>query len=254
MNSERPLRQAGSDEISLVDIAVTFVKRRYVFYMVFAVVTLSGLAYALLADDEYEYVSLIQVAQKDEEPIQPVATTISTLNNRWLPEVEAAYRAEHGEKMQLKLAFSNPENTGLIRFATDAPVAEAKAVKKAHEALVEYVQTYQEELVDQEKSKLEKQMTSTKEILASLQGQSGAGEAVAAVIEKQSQLRAMLDSLKNVEVLVSSRQSTEKVAPKRTLIVGLSVLVGAVLGVLMAFMVDFSASVKKRMASIEQPE
>ena len=97
-------------------------------------------------------------------------------------------------------------------------------------------------------------MTSTKEILASLQGQSGAGEAVAAVIEKQSQLRAMLDSLKNVEVLVSSRQSTEKVAPKRALMVGLSVLVGAVLGVLMAFMVDFSASVKKRMASIEQPE
>src|SRR5690606_2751549 len=217
-------------------------------------VTLSGLAYALLAEDEYEYVSLIQVAQKDEEPIQPVATTISTLNNRWLPEIEAAYRAEHGEKMRLKLVFSNPENTGLIRFATDASVAEAKAVQKAHEALVEYVKTYQEELIDQEKSKLEKQMASTKEILASLQGQSGAGEAIAAVIEKQSQLRAMLDSLKTVEVLVSSRQSAEKGAAKRALTVGLSVVVGAVLGMLIAFMVECSAAVKKRLASFEQPE
>ncbi|CAN0601213.1 unnamed protein product, partial [Ectocarpus sp. 12 AP-2014] len=77
MTNTSEQRPQYDDEISLVDLAATFIKRRRIFYVVFLVITLGGLAYALLAKETYQYTSLLQVAEKSsgkflEEP----ATTI----------------------------------------------------------------------------------------------------------------------------------------------------------------------------------
>jgi uncharacterized protein involved in exopolysaccharide biosynthesis len=47
--------------------AATFIRRRRVFYVVFLLCTLGGLAYALLTPEKFDYVSLVQLAEKDYE-------------------------------------------------------------------------------------------------------------------------------------------------------------------------------------------
>ena len=59
-----PSRPQYDDEISLVDLATTFLRRRRVFYVVFIVVSLVGVAYALSAPEKYEYVTLMKLAEK----------------------------------------------------------------------------------------------------------------------------------------------------------------------------------------------
>lgn len=250
MTDTLPQRNEYPGEISLVDLAITFIRRRYVFYGVFVAVTLLGLAYALLASEQYQYVSLIQVAQKDkDEPIQAPAATIATLANRWLPEVETIYRAEHDKKLPLQVAFSNPENTALIRFSSEASQASAEAVTATHQTLIDKIKSHQGALIKREQNSLSRQMASLDKALGSLEGQQDAGEAIASVMEKRSKLEGLSESLKGVEVLVTSRQSAVRIAPRRSLIMVLSVLLGGMLGIFAAFMSEFCVSVRKQLAA-----
>lgn len=250
MTDTLPQRNEYPDEISLVDIAITFIRRRYVFYVVFVVVTLLGLAYALLASEQYQYVSLIQVAQKEnDKSIEAAETTIAALDNRWLPEAETAYRAEHEKKLPFQVAFSNPENTGLIRFSSEANPVNAETVTATHQALIDRIKSHQDSLIKREKNSLARQMASLNKALGSLEGQQNAGEAIASAIEKHSRLEGASESLKSVEVLVTSRQSAVRIAPRRSLIVVLSVLLGGTLGIFAAFMSEFFVSVRKQLAA-----
>lgn len=240
-----------SDEISLVELVATFIRRRRVFYLVFVVVALAGLAYALLTEDEFEYVSLIQIAQKDREAFfQSPETTIATLESRWLPEVQTAYHEKHDKKLPFKVSFSNPESTGLIRFTTNAPKATIKDINAAHGALISGVKVHQSALVKGERLSLERQIESLEGAIESLKG-NDSGDAVARAIERRSELEGKLEGLQGTEVLVTSRQSADKVAPKRSLIIVLAISFGAMLGVFSAFMSEFVVSVKEHVASTE---
>ncbi|MCK0107306.1 Wzz/FepE/Etk N-terminal domain-containing protein [Marinobacter sp. S0848L] len=248
MNESLSQRPEAPDEISLVDLATTFIRHRRIFYAVFVTVTLLGVAYAFLTPEKYEYVSLIQIAKKEKgDPIQPAQATIATFENRWLPEVEAAYQAKNDEKLPFNVSINNPESTGLIRFRSEATGANAKAVEAIHESLIEHVKHYQNALVQSARESLVRQTDSLDKLIDSLQGQQNAGEAIASTIEKRSQLESQRESLKSVEVLVVSRQSVDRVSPKRGLIVVLSVLMGVTLGVLLAFMSEFYCSVKAQL-------
>ncbi|MFP3977864.1 MULTISPECIES: Wzz/FepE/Etk N-terminal domain-containing protein [Marinobacter] len=239
-----------SDEISLVDLVATLIRRRRVFYVVFVSTVLAGLAYALLAPNKYEHISLIQVAQKDGEAFfQSPEATIATLESRWLPEVQATYRAEHDKELPFQVSFSNPENTGLVRLTTAASESEGKAVSSVHNSLINGVRAHQAKLVKREQLSLERQMSSLESAVEALMGQAGAGEAIAGAIERQSTLEGKLKSLQGVEALVISRQSAESTAPKQSLVIVLAILLGGMLGIFSAFMSEFAASVKKQLAN-----
>jgi uncharacterized protein involved in exopolysaccharide biosynthesis len=68
---------------------------------------------------------------------------------------------------------------------------------------------------------------------------------------KKSELENALQNLGNLEVIVSARQSIEKTGPKRSLIVALAIVLGLMLGIFVAFMAEFGASVKKQLAVTE---
>ena len=248
--TDRDQRPDYSDEISLVDLAATLIRRRRVFYVVFVAVTLAGLVYALLTPNQYEYVSLIQVAQKDGAKfIQPPKTAIATLENRWLPEVKTAYRAKHDKKMPFEVAFNNPDDTGLIRFSSSTTVENSNAVEAAHETLIAKVADYQGRLIKTEQSSLKSQIQSLEEMVELLKGEKEMGEAIASAIEKRARLELELEGLNEVEMLVTSRQNPARIAPKRSLIMIMAGFLGLMMGIFMAFMTEFAASVRDRLAS-----
>src|SRR5680860_244758 len=242
------------DEISLVDLAAVFIRRRRVFYAVFLLCTLGGLAYALLTPEKFDYVSLVQIAQKDSETlIQTPETVIATLEARWLPEQQMLYYAENESKLPFNVSFQNTKDTALIRFSTGATVKQKQQVEEVHAALIEKLSQYQENLIRIEEARINAQINSLSTVIDSMAGKAidGDGTALSGAIQKKSELESTLQNLGNLEVIVSARQSIEKTGPKRSLIVALAVVLGLMLGIFAAFMAEFCASVKKQLAVTE---
>ncbi|TBW56709.1 lipopolysaccharide biosynthesis protein [Marinobacter halodurans] len=241
-------RNEFNDEISLVDLAVTFVRRRRVFYAVFTVCVLAGVAYALIADTTYRYTSLIQGAATDSnEPLVSPEVVMSGLEGRWLPEVRATYEAEHG-KLPFEVTFDNPEKTNIIKLASEASEDRANMVEHIHQTLMADVTKEQGSLLEEQKNQLEQQITAVGKLIQSLQEEGATGETVAGAVERKLNLELELASLKPAKTLVVARQSADATGPKRVLIVVLAIVLGGMLGVFAAFLTEFFVAVRAQMA------
>lgn len=236
------------DEISLVDLASTFLKRRRVFYVVFFVALLAGIIYALFMPEKYEYVSLVKLAEKEPGSyIEQPAAVIATFENRWLPEYEATFQAEHERPLPFEVRFANPESTALIQISSEASPPESGAVEQAHAWLIENLAQAQSSAVSTLRVSLQSQIESLSSTVKMLEGSTDAGAAIAATIEKRLSLQATLNAIQPMEVLAKSRQSTERKGTSRLLIVLLAGLLGLMGGVFLAFFAEFASQVRKQM-------
>lgn len=241
-------KKQQNEDISLVDLAVTFIRGRRIFFAVFFVVTSLGVAYALLATETYNYNSLMQLAEEGSGTyIEEPATVLATLKNRWLPEQEARYLAETSRTIPFNVSFYSPEETGLIGLVSEAPADKKEQVARIHQNLIDGIKERQDALLQQEKEKLESRLVSIDRSIEALQDRSGAGEAIAEAIDRKMDVESDLKALGASEVLVVSRQSAVRTGPARTLIVLLSAVSGAILGVFLVFFVQFAKAVRSRM-------
>ncbi len=216
--------------------------------MVFLVITLGGLAYALLATETYQYTSLVQVAEKNSgKSIEEPAKTIATLENRWLLEQETLFRAENDRKLPLSVSFSNPDNTGLIRFVSETSKKNKEIAETVHQNLIAKIQESQTALMERERKSLQNRIESTERTIETLQGGQDTGAAIAEAYERKADLESDLESLKDPEVLVVSRQSADKTGPARALIVVLAAVLGGMFGVFMVFFTQFTALVRSEL-------
>ncbi|MEP6188586.1 MAG: Wzz/FepE/Etk N-terminal domain-containing protein [Marinobacter sp.] len=248
-HNENPSRTRHDDEISLVDLASTFLRRRRVFYAVFLVTILAGLGYAILTPAKFEYVSLVKVAEKGSgEYLDEPLSIIAELENHWVPELEAAYRTEHEKRLQFGVTFANPEDTGLVRIVTEAPAAQAKTVEKIHGELMRRLEKSQVVAVSSLREKLEKRIESLDATVEMLRGAEDAGASMASAIEQLASLENELASIEPVELLVVSRQSADPTGPAKSLSVTLAGLLGLLAGTFLAFFAEFAALVREQMA------
>jgi hypothetical protein len=247
--SQGPSRPKYDDEISLVDLATTFLKRRRVFYVVFVVVSLAGVAYALFAPERYEYVTLVKLAEKaGGEYLEEPATIIAELDSLWVPGLQAAYQAENGRYLPFKIEASNPENTGLVRIVSEASPSVEKLVESNHQQLIERLDSDQKQALATLRKSLEKQIKALDSTIKMLEGGGNTGEAIATAVDKQLSLESDLESLSPFEALVVSRQSGENAGPSRSLIIVLSVMLGLMAGIFMAFIAEFVSLVKDQLS------
>lgn len=243
---------AYSDEISLVDLATIFVRRIWLFIAILVLFVVGGIVFALVQDEQYEYVSLYQIAEVEQgDAVEKPAKAIAVLESQKLPEVKAAYKAEHDRRMPFGISTSNPENTSLVRLATDAARENADEVKTLHAELLAYLKTRHERLLDSTRGSLEARVESVQRTLDALKAAPDAGQAVAEVMQKQVELEGQLAALEASEVLVTARESVERVAPDRKLIVTLSIVAGFVFALVAVYVAEFVAAVKENLRKIE---
>lgn len=242
-----PSRPQYDDEISLVDLATTFLKRRRVFYVIFLMVSLIGVAYALFAPEKYEYVTLIKLAEKaNGEYVEEPATIIAELDSLWVPDLQAVYHSENGRNLPFKLAASNPEDTGLVRIVSEASPSLAELIEKNHRQLTERLGSEQGQALAMLRKSLERQIASLDSTIEMLEEGENTGDAIASAVEKQLSLESDLESLAPFEALVVSRQSGQKSGPSRSLVVVLSVMLGLMAGVFVAFFAEFIGLVRDK--------
>jgi len=236
------------DEISLVDLATIFVRRIWIFVGIFILFVLGGVVFALVQGEQYEYVSLYEVAQKGAgEPVENPARAVAIVLSQNLPELEVAYKAEHGVRLPFDISFSNPDDTGLIRIASRASRDLADEVEGVHQALAEILKTRHEHLVTNARKALENQAATVTRTLDALKESPEAGQAIAEVMQKQVELESELASFRSGTLVVLARESVERVAPNRKLIVVIATIVGFIIAFTAVFLAEFASLVRKSL-------
>lgn len=247
---EKPhsLQQTRDDEISLVDLASTFLKRRRIFYVVLVVSLVTGALYATLMPEKYDYVTLFKLAEKDSGNfIEKPAMVIATLENRWLPEIEANHLAEYGRPVPFNVSFSNPENTGLVRIVSQAAAAGFEDVQQIHSQLIEKLEQTQSRAESTLKKNLERQIESLSSTIDRLEGSRDAGVAISDAMSKRLSLEVLLHSIQPAELLVLNRQISDRKGPSKSLIVVLAAVLGLMGGVFLSFFAEFVSLVRANL-------
>lgn len=245
MNQEN---YAYRDEVSLVDLATILVRRIWLFVVLFLVFVLSGVVFAIVQDEQYGYVSLYQIAEKSaDEPIEQPAKSIAVLQSQKLPELEAAYKTERGVRVPFGVSFANPENTNLVRVFSEAARDRAAEVKAAHEELLGYLKQRHDKQIAVARQSVEARLESVNQTLDALKQAPEAGQAMAEVMQKQIELAEELDLLSSGELMVVARESVERVAPNRKLIVVLATVVGFIFAFVAVFFAEFASLVRKAL-------
>lgn len=250
MNQENNTYQ---DEISLVDLATIFVRRIWLFIVLFVLFVVGGVVFALMQDEQYEYVSLYQIAEMGvDKPVEKPAKAIAVLQSQRLPELEAAYKAAHGERVPFKASFSNPENTSLVRISSEAVKDSAEDVRAFHKELLDHLNNRHEKQIVDARNNIETRLDSVVRTLDALKQTPEAGQAVAEVMQKQVELEGELASLSSGELMVVGRESIERVAPNRKLIVVLAAVVGFIFAFVAVFFAEFASLVRKALREQKQ--
>lgn len=237
-----------NDEISLVDLASTFLRRRRAFYVVFAAFLAIGLAYALLVPAEYEYVSLVRLAEKGEDEfIRSPSAVIAEMESHRLPELRAEFRTKNDRNLSFDVAFTNPEDTGLLKLRSEAGIPDAATIEKVHSDLIGALEKQQAVDVQRVRDQLKNRMESLDATVELLKGAQDAGPSLAAAVDQRMALEAKLESVKAMESLIVSRQGAEPQGPAKSLIMVLAVMLGVMAGVFAAFFVEFAGLVREKM-------
>ncbi|MCR9190150.1 MAG: hypothetical protein NXH96_15355 [Alteromonadaceae bacterium] len=244
-----------SDEISLVDLATIFVRRRYVFYGVFTAVAITAMLYVLfLMGEAKEYTTLVQLGEKVEKgerkPFERPATVIATIEARLLPEQKAVYAELNNARMPFDLKAANPGNTSLIKLVSVASPVNAGLVKEAHQKLVDQIVERQNRALGREKQSLSQRLEYINDYLDQMSGEIAAGEAAAEAVQQRVQIMTELESLQGAEILVVGRESIENKGTSKLLVMVLALFLGLMLAFIATFAAEFIAKVRD---ALQQP-
>ncbi len=238
-------------ELSVVDMAVTIIRRRRAFLVASIVVFFAALGFAVLPADEYEYTSLVQLAKDAEgETIEPVDTLVETFERRWLPQVERSYETEFGE-MPFEVNFKASQSGEVIRLTTLAADELSSKVEEAHSELLDVFMKRQELLVKRQQQVAARQIQSLQELRSSLGEARPSSDADTSLAARIAELQVDADALIEAEVIAVSKRSFQPKGPHRLFIVAVGILLGIVIGVLTVLLLEFGSAVKTRLRSGE---
>lgn len=241
----------NDDEISLVDLASILVKRWKAMAIIFTVIVLAALAYALMMPRTYSYTSLYNVAEQGVgEALEAPAALVAKVRSIYLgPQTRALLASEELESLPFETTLSNPEDTLFLGLSSQADENDVGMVKSLHEGILQRVEEGQQALVERRREALERQLESANEALEALRDSdsSSAGELIATYTSRIANLETNLVDLRSGVMSQIAVQSLEPVGTSRRLIMAMALVLGGLLAVMGAFFIQFIGLVRSSL-------
>jgi len=168
---EEQRRAVADDEISLIDLWLVLVRRRWVLGAVFAATTLAGGGYAALAGNKERYVTPIEIGRYlDEEgnlhALESSKELSSRLERSILPALryeqesqEADREDENSYQEPPGIEVSTPEDLEppyqVVMLTSEVPQEERGRVESLHQRVLERIQDIQSERLQAERARFE---------------------------------------------------------------------------------------------------
>lgn len=234
------------DEISLVDLAKILVKRWKIIVLTFIVIVGGALAYALMQERTYQYVSLYHVAEQGTptgsgpSAVESPNSVMAKIQNLYLGPITRELRESAGiERLPFEVNTTNPDDTLLVRLVSESSEANAELVADMHERLMNAIITDQQELVERNRERLEQFLQQAQRALEAAESGGSSGDMLATLMSRVTQLEAQLAGINEGEVIQIAVQSLEPTGTSRSLIVALGLVLGGMLALMAAFISHF---------------
>ena len=243
-----PQHSPSNDEISLVDLAKILIKRWKIMVLVFLIVVLGALAYVLLIERSYEYVSIYQVAEEAPgRALEAPASVLAKVNSLYIGSETRKLRESAGlESLPFGVTADNPSDTLLVRLGSEASTHNQELVAQMHEALLSRMIEEQSNRLERQQAALAQQLQNTEAALESVAQTSTewGSELAASYTERLADIRQDLTQLREGEVVQVAVQSLEPAGTGRSLIMVLAIVLGGMLAVIAAFFSQFVVLVR----------
>lgn len=249
-------RYANDDEISLVDLAKILIKRWKLMAITFGLIVLIALAYALLLERTYEYVSIYQVAEqapsenREDSALESPASVVAKTTNLYLGAVTRDILRDQARSALPAVTINHPDSTLLVTLSSQAAEADEAVVEALHGQVLARIREDQLATLAQRREALSRQLASAESALA-LAKQStspSAAELVASYAERAANIEDRLAQLQEGQVVQTAVQSLKPTGTSRSLIMALAIVLGGMLAVMMAFFSQFAVAVRESLA------
>ncbi|PRY67396.1 Wzz/FepE/Etk N-terminal domain-containing protein [Halomonas ventosae] len=242
-------RYANDDEISLVDLAKILIRRWKLMAVTFLVIVLGALAYALLMERTYEYVSLYQVAEEGPgDGLEKPASVVAKTSNLYLgAETRQLLDDEGLESLPFVTSVSNPEDTLMVKLVSQAAEANAAVAESLHAKVLERIEQGQQAQFERRREALQRQLESTERSLelAKESTSPSAAELVASYSQRVADIQDRLAQLQEGQVVQTAVKSLKPTGTSRSLVMALAIVLGGMLAVMMAFLSQFAVAVRE---------
>jgi len=143
---------AVEDEISLVDIWITFAKFKWLFIVSMSLSILIGtLLVVLLLGEKYQMSSVINtgmiVRGNGEVPIEPPSAVVTEINKSILPQLTMSYAETHDLGL-FKTSVSNPRGSNLIVIENKVDEHNREVIAEFQKEIVSRIINEHQKLID----------------------------------------------------------------------------------------------------------
>ncbi|MCG5539448.1 Wzz/FepE/Etk N-terminal domain-containing protein [Halorhodospira sp. 9622] len=148
-------RRVPDDEISLVDLWLVLVRRRWWLFGIALVVFALGTTYALLQKPSQTYTTTLEFAAKDEEPLISSDAVMARLERVVLPELKRRFEAEH-EVGAPSIKLTHVEGSRLLILESSVSEDRLPRVEALHGAVRDWFLATQGTLYERHESRIER--------------------------------------------------------------------------------------------------
>ncbi|HEC07123.1 MAG TPA: hypothetical protein ENJ12_09735, partial [Thiolapillus brandeum] len=192
------------DEISLVDIWLTFRKHRKLFFKVAIGVTLLGLIVALIMPKSYDLRTSIEIGTAirgdTPTPIEAPETVKAKLENSLIPMVIHQLNSAEDDTIEYKISTTIPKKSALIVLTSKMTTDEEAQYKKLHNMVIEAITKDHARIINVLKKNLQTELSLARILLDELIDPA----TLAALIKEQEkaleEARANLEALSKPEI------------------------------------------------------
>ncbi|SDK73833.1 Chain length determinant protein [Franzmannia pantelleriensis] len=237
-----------SDEISLVDLAVTVVRHWLLLLGTFLIVTAAAVGYALMQTTAYHYTSLFQFAEyQDAEgarlPLVAAGGVLGQFNVQHLPAATRAYLEEtQRERVGFDVSAELLSDTRILRVRTTTSPEREDEVEALHLAALTRLESAQQQRLERLEASLQQRLDAAEAGLAD-----ASGERASQLAARVAELEAQLAGLVPAELSEVATRSSEPVAQRTGLIIALGAMLGLMLGLMAVFVRQFAHSVRQSL-------
>lgn len=236
-------------EVSLIDLLIVFIRYKRIFISAFIFLMVLVGAFAFVVPTQYGYVTLVQLAEEDRgAPLESPQAVSAWMVAQVVPEVETGYVKEFGRKMPFEMELETPADTALIKISSNAREKDSADVERVHSQLVAKLEQRQQALEKRYMDGLERQIDSVDRSIEVLGELTDAGPALAAAMEKKTELERSILQFNRLEQLSVSQRSVEKVSKGPAFILVIGMLVSGLMAILITFVWAAFSYARKRAA------
>ena len=232
-----------NDEISLVDIAKTLIKRRRLMALVFVLTVAAAAMVAFMLPQKYEYTTIYTIAQADaENPLESAAGLQTKVNSLYIPAVVREFLPRHQlEAVPFKLNIGNPNGSTLITIISQAQEDVEPLVQELHGAIAERLKAEQDANIHRRTDLLQQQIDAARAQIDLVKNAelAKAGELIASYTATINDLQAQANSFQPGSISAIANQSLQPKGTSKKLVLALGLVLGAMLAVMAVFVREF---------------